>query len=58
VEHVAEKVHNLGADALKVMLTNVAPVGGGGNTYCQAKKLPRMARRERLTVRMRPGVVR
>ncbi len=26
VEHVAEKVHNLGADSLKVMLTNVAPV--------------------------------
>lgn len=26
VEHVAEKVHNLGADTLKVMLTNVAPV--------------------------------
>lgn len=27
VEHVAEKVHNLGADTLKVMLTNTAPVG-------------------------------
>lgn len=26
VEHVAEKVHNLGADTLKVMLTNTAPV--------------------------------
>jgi hypothetical protein len=26
VENVAEKVHNLGADTLKVMLTNVAPV--------------------------------
>lgn len=26
VEDVAEKVHNLGADTLKVMLTNVAPV--------------------------------
>lgn len=26
VEHVAEKVHNLGADSLKVMLTNTAPV--------------------------------
>lgn len=26
VEHVAEKVHNLGADTLKVMLTNSAPV--------------------------------
>jgi hypothetical protein len=25
VEHVAEKVHNLGADTLKVMLTDVAP---------------------------------
>jgi hypothetical protein len=25
VEHVAEKVHNLGADTLKVMLTNTAP---------------------------------
>jgi hypothetical protein len=25
VENVAEKVHNLGADTLKVMLTNVAP---------------------------------
>lgn len=25
VEHVAEKVHNLGADSLKVMLTNTAP---------------------------------
>ncbi len=25
-EHLAEKVHNLGADTLKVMLTNVAPV--------------------------------
>ena len=28
VEHVAEKVHNLGADTLKVMLTNTAPVAG------------------------------
>lgn len=26
VEHVAEKVHNLGSDTLKVMLTNTAPV--------------------------------
>ena len=26
VENVAEKVHDLGADALKLMLTNVAPV--------------------------------
>ena len=26
VEDVAEKVHNLGADTLKVMLTNTAPV--------------------------------
>lgn len=26
VEDVAEKVHNLGSDTLKVMLTNVAPV--------------------------------
>lgn len=26
VEHMAEKVHNLGADTLKVMLTNIAPV--------------------------------
>lgn len=26
VEAVAEKVHNLGSDSLKVMLTNVAPV--------------------------------
>ena len=25
VEHVAEKIHDLGADTLKVMLTNVAP---------------------------------
>lgn len=25
VEHVAEKVHNLGADTLKVLLTNTAP---------------------------------
>lgn len=28
VEALAEKVHNLGADTLKVMLTNVAPVAG------------------------------
>lgn len=28
VENVAEKVHNLGADSLKVMLTNTAPVAG------------------------------
>lgn len=28
VEAVAEKVHNLAADALRVMLTNVAPVAG------------------------------
>ena len=27
-EHLAEKVHNLEADALKVMLTNTAPVAG------------------------------
>jgi hypothetical protein len=26
VEHLAEKTHNLGADALKVMLTNTTPV--------------------------------
>jgi hypothetical protein len=26
VEDIAEKVHNLGADSLKVMLTNTAPV--------------------------------
>lgn len=26
VEHMAEKVHDLGADTLKVMLTNIAPV--------------------------------
>ena len=26
VENMAEKVHNLGADTLKIMLTNVAPV--------------------------------
>ena len=26
VEHVAEKVHDLGADTLKIMLTNTAPV--------------------------------
>lgn len=28
VEHVAEKVHNLGSDTLKIMLTNTAPVAG------------------------------
>jgi hypothetical protein len=28
VEHLAEKVHNLGADTLKVMLTNTAPLVG------------------------------
>jgi hypothetical protein len=44
VEHLAEKVHNLGADVLKVMLTNTAPVAtnsvradltelGAGNGY-------------------------
>jgi hypothetical protein len=26
VEHLAEKVHNLGADTLKVMLTNTTPI--------------------------------
>ena len=26
VEHLAEKVHNLGSDTLKVALTNTAPV--------------------------------
>lgn len=26
VEHLSEKVHDLGADTLKIMLTNVAPV--------------------------------
>lgn len=44
VEHLAEKVHNLGADTLKVMLTNTAPTAantvradltelGAGNGY-------------------------
>lgn len=28
VEHLAEKVHDLGADTLKVLLTNTAPVAG------------------------------
>lgn len=28
VENVAEKVHDLGADALKILLTNTAPVAG------------------------------
>ena len=28
VENLAEKVHNLGGDTLKVMLTNTAPVAG------------------------------
>lgn len=44
VEHLAEKVHNLGSDTLKVMLTNTAPLAansvkadlteiGAGNGY-------------------------
>jgi len=28
VEHLAEKVHDLGADTLKILLTNSAPVAG------------------------------
>ena len=28
VEHLAEQVHNLGADTLKVLLTNTAPIAG------------------------------
>lgn len=28
VEHLAEKVHNLGGDTLKVLLTNTTPVAG------------------------------
>jgi hypothetical protein len=28
LENLAEKVHNLGADTLKILLTNVAPVAG------------------------------
>lgn len=30
VENIAEKVHNLGADTLKVMLTNTAPLATNG----------------------------
>ncbi len=30
VEHLAEKVHNLGSDTLKVMLTNSAPTASNG----------------------------
>lgn len=30
VEHLAEKVHNLGSDTLKVLLTNTAPVAANG----------------------------
>lgn len=30
VEHLAEKVHNLGADTLKVMLSNAAPSAANG----------------------------
>ena len=30
VEHLAEKIHNLGSDVLKVMLTNTLPVAANG----------------------------
>lgn len=51
VEAMAEKVHNLGSDSLKVMLTNVAPVAtntvkadlteiGSGNGYSAGGTAP------------------
>lgn len=51
VENVAEKVHNLGADTLKVMLTNSAPIAtnalkgdltdiGAGNGYTAGGATP------------------